>query len=251
MTEAPRPRLRCPAPTVRVRTPQELSEALAGAPAGAVIHVTDGRYPGTFTATGAGTAERPVWLCGGRGAILDGGAPKGGYTLHLRNASHWRVLGLTVTGGQKGVMVDSSNQLILEGLTVSGTGDEAIHLRDGSTDNIVRGSVVRRTGLRKPKFGEGIYIGTAESNWCEISACKPDRSDRNTVVGNDIAEVTAEGIDVKEGTRDGVLKDNVLSGAAATGADSAIDVKGNDWRVTGNTIVDVLRRHPGARDHRR
>jgi len=171
--------------------------------------------------------------------VLDGGPTDGGYTLHLDGAAHWRVLGLTVSGGQKGVMLDGSTSVVLQGLLVTGTGDEAIHLRSDSTDNHVRGNVIRSTGLRKPKFGEGVYIGTAESNWCDISSCRPDRSDRNTVQGNDIAGVTAEGIDVKEGTRDGLITGNVLSGAAASAVDSAVDVKGNGWLVTGNTVLDA------------
>jgi hypothetical protein len=224
---------------VTVRTPDELREALGSATAGTVIAVADGPYPGEFRAASAGTAQRPIWLCGSRRAVLGNVTPQGRYTLHVDHASHWRIQGLTVSGGRKGVMVDASHHVVLEGLLVTGSGDEAIHLRDGSTDNVVRGNVVRDTGRRKPKFGEGVYVGTAESNWCAISDCHPDRSDRNLVEGNDIAGVSAEGIDIKEGTHAGVVRDNLLSGAAATAADSAVDVKGNGWKVIGNTVVDV------------
>jgi hypothetical protein len=77
---------------------------------------------------------------------------------------------------------------------------------------------VRETGRRKPKFGEGIYVGTARSNWCHISACRPDRSDRNVVEGNDIAGTTAESVDVKEGTSDGVVRGNRFDGSSMTEA---------------------------------
>jgi hypothetical protein len=113
-------------------------------------------------------------------------------------------------------------------------GDEGIHLRDDSTDNVVERSTVRRTGLRKPQYGEGIYVGTAQSNWCDISSCDPDRSDRNVVRDNDVAATTAESVDLKEGTSSGVLVGNTFSGAGMTEGDSWVDVKGNGWLIKGN-----------------
>jgi hypothetical protein len=119
-------------------------------------------------------------------------------------------------------------------LGVTGTGDEAIHLRTFSSDNRVVGNTVRDTGHRQPKFGEGMYVGSAHSNWCRYTRCKPDWSDRNAVVGNDIAQTSSEGIDVKEGTTGGVIAGNRLSGAGMTDADSWIDIKGNGWLVERN-----------------
>ena len=55
-----------------------------------------------------------------------------------------------------------------ERLTVSRIGDEAIHLRDNSTDNVVSGNTVSDTGHRKPQYGEGIYVGTANSFWPSV-----------------------------------------------------------------------------------
>jgi hypothetical protein len=222
---------------VEVRTADELVAALAAARPGTTIHLADGRYPGEFVATARGTDSAPVTLCGGRGAVLDGGDIDGGYTLHLDGATHWRVLGLTLTGGQKGLMVDSGAGNLVEGLLVRSVGDEAIHLRADSTDNVVRGNTVRETGRRKPKFGEGIYVGTARSNWCDITACRPDHSDRNLVEGNDIAGTTAECVDLKEGTSGGVVRGNRFDGASMAAADSWVDVKGNGWLIEGNVGV--------------
>jgi hypothetical protein len=96
----------------------------------------------------------------------------------------------------------------------------------------------RDTGHRRDKFGEGIYVGSAHSNWCRYTDCKLDRSDRNAIVGNDIAGTTSESIDVKEGTTGGVIAGNRLSVKGMTAADSWIDVKGNGWLVEGNTGRD-------------
>lgn len=224
----------CGLGTVQVRTADELHVALRRARPGDSIQLADGRYAGNFFTAAKGTPEAPIVLCGGRAAVLDGGPQDGGYTVHLEGADHWRISGITVTGGQKGIMLDRARGNVLEGLSVTDIGDEAIHLRAGSTDNVVRGNVVRRTGLRKKKFGEGVYVGTAESNWCDISECEPDRSDRNVIEGNDIADTTSESIDIKEGTTGGIVRNNRFSGAGMSGADSWVDVKGNDWSIVGN-----------------
>lgn len=194
----------------------------------------DGAYPGAFEISAAGTAEQPISLCGSRDAVLDGGPPDTGTTLHLQSAAHWRLVGFTVRGGQKGLMIDGSRGVVVDGLLIHGIGDEAVHLRTASTDNVVRNSTIRDTGLRRPEFGEGIYVGSAASNWCRYTGCGPDRSDRNIIEGNDIAATTAESVDIKEGTRGGVLRGNRFSGTGMSATDSWVDVKGSDWLITDN-----------------
>lgn len=224
----------CPAATVTVGTAAELQAALTKPPPGTVIRLADATFTGNFTASGDGTPERPVTVCGSGNSILDGGKLDDGYVLHIDQASHWVFQGFAVRNGQKGVMVDESSHVLLQGLTVSNIGDEAIHLRKFSTDNRVVGNSISDTGLRKTKFGEGVYIGTAQSNWCDISNCEPDRSDRNEVSGNTISGTTAECVDIKEGTSDGVVRDNHFDGAGIVGADSWVDVKGNAWTIENN-----------------
>ena len=217
-----------------VSTSSQLRAALARADAGTTIRLQDGVYAGSFTATGSGTRARPIVLCGSRRAVLDGGPIDGAYVLHLVRATYWQVSGFSLRGGQKGLVLDGSSGNLIEGLSVSGTGDEAIHLRSASSQNVVRDNVVRTTGLRRAKYGEGIYVGSAKSNWCDYSQCKPDRSDGNVVQGNDIAGTSAEAVDVKEGTTGGTVRDNVFDGRSITAADSWVDVKGNAWTVEGN-----------------
>ncbi|MFF4400496.1 hypothetical protein [Streptomyces sp. NPDC001480] len=235
--EASADALSCPAATVEVGDTRSLEDALDGAMPGDVIHLADGRYEGKFTAKAAGTADKPVWVCGGPGAVIDAGGVKGGYAFHLDGADYWRLIGFTVRNGQKGVMADKVQHAVIQGLTVEQIGDEAIHLRDFSSDNVVRDNTVRGTGLRKPKFGEGVYIGSADSNWCTVTHCKPDNSDRNVVSGNHISATTAEAVDIKEGTTGGIVTRNTFDGSALSGShdDSWVDVKGNRWTISFNT----------------
>ena len=232
---APIARFSCGTATVRVSTAEELTRALSRPTAGQVIWLADGTYPGKFVTTASGTAEAPIQLCGGRGAVIDGESVKGGYALHFNGASHWRVNGFSVRNGQKGVMVDAGSDIGLQDLLVEHIGDEAVHLRSFSTGNVVRGLTIRETGLRREKFGEGVYVGSAQSNWKSVTAGRPDASNGNFVLDNTISATTSEAVDIKEGTIGGVVAGNRFDGSALTGADSWVDVKGNGWLIAGNT----------------
>jgi hypothetical protein len=244
------PVVACPAGAPTVNNAGDLKSALVSAGPGAVIRMADGTYAGGFSISRSGTEAQPIWLCGSRNAVLDGGNDTD-YILHLDHASFVRVVGFSVRNGRKGVMADGIQHGIIAGLSVSAIGDEAIHLRDSSSDNMVTGNTVRDTGRRSEKFGEGIYVGSASSNWCKISSCNPDTSDRNSIIDNDIAGTTAENIDIKEGTTGGVISGNMLSSDGMTddGGDSWIDLKGNGWTVENNTgkgsgaIKDGIQEH--------
>ncbi|MER7795877.1 right-handed parallel beta-helix repeat-containing protein [Microbacterium sp. NPDC096154] len=228
----------CPSPTVTVSTAAELQTALDEAAPGDVIELQAGRYVGEFVATESGTEDQPITLCGSSDAILDGDGVKGGYVFHLDQAEYWHLIGFSVTNGQKGVMADGTKGSTIEGLTVFHIGDEAIHLRRHSTDNLVIGNDISDTGLRREKFGEGVYVGSAESNWCNITDCEPDESDRNVVEGNTIHGVRSEAVDIKEGTTGGIVRGNTFEGSAIVGADSWVDIKGNDWLIEDNHGVN-------------
>jgi nitrous oxidase accessory protein NosD len=229
----------CPSSGQTVSSAEQLTKALTSAGPGSVIRLTEGTYPGTFTISQSATANKPAWLCGNRAAILDGGGTSKGYGLHLQHADYWRVIGLSVTNAQKGVVVDATSNAVIQDLSVRLIGDEGIHLRSASTRNLVIGNTVSDTGHRKAKFGEGIYVGSAKKNWCKWSACGPDRSDYNVIARNTISATTSENVDIKEGTEHGRLVANSFSGKGGlTGADSWVDVKGNNWTIADNTGTD-------------
>jgi parallel beta-helix repeat protein len=232
----------CPASTQKVSTAKQLTAALSSAHPGAVIQLEPGSYVGNFVATAVGTAGSPIWLCGTAATILDGGKTSAGYVLHLEHADYWHLLGFTVRNGQKGVVGDGVSNNVIEGLTVSMIGDEGIHLRSASTHNLVTRNLVSDTGRLKSKFGEGIYVGSAKSNWCKYASCHPDRSDDNTLSNNIISHTTAENIDIKEGTTGGTIVGNSFDGAGMvrSGADSWIDVKGNGWTISSNRGVNSV-----------
>ncbi len=227
----------CPSSAPTVADGPQLARALAEALPGSVIRLAPATYLGQFEARVPGTSTAPITLCGPREAVIDGGPVSTGYALYLNGASWWKLIGFSVQGGQKGVVADHVDHVLISGLYVHSVGDEGIHLRAFSTDNVIDGVVVSDTGHLVQKFGEGIYVGSAHSNWCNYSGCGPDASDRNVIRHSQISNTTAENIDIKEGTTGGVVENNQFSGVGMveTAASAWVNVKGNEWTITGNT----------------
>jgi hypothetical protein len=222
---------------VPVSSSAALSSALRGARPGDTIELAPGHYSGKFVASGPAGAAAPITVVGSCASVLDGGPPASGYALHLVGADHWRLAGFTVTGAQKGIMVERSGHTVLSHLTVGNVGQEAVHLYNFSSDNVVQRSLVHDTGTVEPRFGEGLYLGSAESNWATRSGGKPDESNRNRALGNTFRHTAAENIDVKEATSGGLIAGNAFDGSAVSGqnsADSVLDVKGVRYRVVDN-----------------
>jgi hypothetical protein len=232
------------AATTRVSSADQLQSALKSARPGQVIELADGVYRGKFVASGSGTATKPIVLRGGRGAVLQSAAYSTGVTLHLQDANYWRLEGFTVRKGQKGVVLDRSNHNVLSGLDVGDVGMEAVHFRSSSSDNRLEGSDIHDTGRFDKGRGEGVYIGTAFVHWDKYGNSNGmDRSDRNVITGNRIHAITAENIDIKEGTVNGQILDNVFEGDRMSGVhhgDSWIDVKGNGYLIANNTGTKTL-----------
>jgi hypothetical protein len=195
-----------------------------------------GEYTGTYAFGVAGTKDRPITLEGTNKAIIDGGGTGGHYGLYLVGADYMRVKGITVTNATKGIVVDRSSNIIIDSVDVHSLGQEGIHLRQNSSGNEVKNNRVWSTGLKNSTYGEGIYVGSANSNWGRYSGGQPDRSDRNKIIGNAISKTGAESMDIKEGTTGGLIEGNTFDGAGMTGswADSWIDMKGNNWTVRNN-----------------
>jgi hypothetical protein len=225
---------------ITVANSTELKNVLSIAKPGDSIVLKDGIYEGKFVikSTNSGTLAKPITLIGSRNAILDAGTKETGYALQLQ-ANYWRIKGFTIQNALKGLVADGSSYSLIDGILVTQIGEEAIHLRKFSKHNTIQNTEISYTGLKTPDYGEGIYIGTAVSNWSKISNGEPDRCDSNKVINNKIGpHVAAECIDIKEGTTGGLIKGNTFEAQGITGANSAdswIDVKGNYYLIEGNT----------------
>ncbi|MGW9438328.1 right-handed parallel beta-helix repeat-containing protein [Streptomyces sp. NPDC055607] len=220
------------AATIEVTTAAQLKSALTAARPGDTIHLADGTYTGNFKATTPGTSSARITLTGSSRAVLTAG---GGYGLHLNGASYWTVKGVTVTGGQKGIMADSANGVVIDGVTVHDLDMEGVHFRNSSKNGVLKNSRIYDTGNDGRGMGEGVYVGTANS--------LSDKSDGAQILDNVIGpDVGGESVDVKEGTTGARIVGNTFDGRGLTGAnydDSWVDVKGNDVLVEDNTGVNT------------
>ncbi|MFI6603703.1 carbohydrate-binding protein [Nonomuraea sp. NPDC050536] len=239
---------------INVATAQQLRTALAGARPAQTIQLAGGTYHGSFIAQRAGTASAPITLRGPRDAVLINDGPGGsgpscsapvsgfdpGYGVWLYNASYWALTGFTVANADKGVVLDNSQHVLLDDLYIHHIDEEAVAFRRSSADGTIRNSRIEHTGLKNPQYGEGVYIGTYHSSWgCYGNSGGVDRSDRIQVIGNTIGPyVTAEHVDIKEGTQNGVIRGNTFNGTGLSGqnyADSWVDAQGNNYLIENNT----------------
>lgn len=225
---------------VNVSTAVQLKDALQNAKVGDSIVLADGVYSGKFIIpTGVrGTKNDPITLIGSRNAILDAGSTSTGYVLHIQSG-YWNIRGFTVRNGLKGIMTDGASNLLMDDLFVTDMGEEGIHLRKFSSHNTIQNCEIINLGLKTPDYGEGIYIGTAKSNWATVTNGELDKCDSNKVLNNKIGPfVSAECIDIKEGTTGGLISGNRFDAKGIQGANSAdswIDVKGNYYIIENNT----------------
>ncbi|NLG83153.1 MAG: sheath polysaccharide-degrading enzyme, partial [Firmicutes bacterium] len=139
----------------------------------------------------------------------------------------------------------------LYGCEIYNIGMEALHFRDGSSNNIAENLNIHDTGKQTPDYGEGVYVGSDQSKW---STYKKE-CDYNTVKNSTIGPgVTAEHVDIKEGTTGTVIEGCTFKGTGISGAnyaDSFIDVKGNNasirnnvgYRENNSKIVDAFQLH--------
>lgn len=229
-----------------VKNENELRDALKNSKPGDVIELQSKTYTGLFKATAKGTRGSPITLRGPKDAILDGGrGPGTGYVLHLDDADFWIVQGFTVRNAQKGIMLDYSDFCVLDNVTVTDTGMEGVHFRKYSSDNVIKNSVIKETGVTKPGFGEGIYVGSSKNNWDKLTDGQKDMCDRNKILNNKIGpNVRGENVDIKEGTQDGEISGNTFDGNGLSNSHSDkswVNIKGNGYYISKNRGKNALK----------
>ncbi|MGH9210082.1 MAG: right-handed parallel beta-helix repeat-containing protein [Acidimicrobiales bacterium] len=248
-TTAPPPPAAAGEETV-VTTPEELQAAMGSAQPGQVIRLVDGEYQfdERLVAEPSGTAEAPITLRGTRAAMIRSRNASGDYGLHI-TGDFWRIEGLTVAHATKGIVLDGSVGTVIDGVEVYDIGDEGVHFRSCSSDGVLRNSHVHDTGRNSPQYGEGVYVGSANSNWSDYQCTdategveEGDNTERVLVEDNVFEDITAEGADLKEGTDSGTLRRNVFRRTGLSGqnsADSAVDAKGNNWLIEDNVVTET------------
>jgi len=250
---------------IYVTSMTEIHTALKSAQPGDEIVISSGSYVGKlganssgfgsayFNSDMSGTKEKPIIIRSEdpeNPVTLMGERTGTGYVFRI-TGDYWIIQDINFSTAQKGIMLDNASYNIIRNCSVDNVGQEGIHFRDNSCYNLLENSSVTNTGLQTAGFGEGIYVGSANSAWSSHgSAC-----DYNTIRGCTLGPgITAEHFDIKEGTTGTIIEDCIMDGTGISGAnyaDSFVDLKGDNAIVrnnicyrNGNTvIVDAFQLH--------
>jgi hypothetical protein len=243
--------------TVTCQTTAQITAALADAQPGDHIIVKAGTYTSSgstsismpagtvtpwFFSQAEGTKANPVIFESedrAHPAVLEGGSINSGYVFWL-TGDYWEIRNFEFRTAQKGVVLDSASNCLLRRLDVHNVGDEGIHLRNGSSYCVVESCSVHETGLVESGYGEGVYIGSDNGKWDVYNK----DCNFNTITGCVLGpHVTAEHLDIKEGTLNTVVEYCTFHGTGISGSNSAdgfIDAKGNN---------DCIRYNAGYREN--
>lgn len=237
---------------IDVYSGQELQQAIQAAVAGDEIVLQPGGYESEATSalsgfpnahffgSANGTAQQPIVLRSSSATnrqVLRGTTTGKKIGLYI-TGDYWIVKDIVVTNSAKGIVLDNSNNSVIDNVVVHDVGEEAIHLRDNSSNNRVKNSRVYNTGLISPGTGEAFYVGshpgsTDGKGYVYGAACH-----NNVIGGNTIGPgIAAEHIDIKEGTQGTIFEFNIMDGIGITGqnsADSFVDIKGQTAVIRGN-----------------
>lgn len=223
--------------TVNVSTYNELKNALTYASPGDTIVLAAGvTISGGFKVPDGvdGTASNRITIKSAsttnRATIKGSG---GGTALSIKG-HYWTVQDLKITYAQKGIVFDNANNGEVINCEVYDTQMEGIHFRDGSDNGLVDNCYIHDTGTTKPEYGEGIYVGTDKGSWDKYSEDVYNTVIRHTTIG---PNVTAEHVDIKEGTLGTIVEYCTFNGTGISGANSAntfINDKGKDAIIRHN-----------------
>ena len=133
--------------------------------------------------------------------------------MNLSNANYATLSGFTIASGAFGVWVNHSTNVVIQGLTIHGIGQEGIELSNFSANAQILGNRIYDTGRSVAEYGEAIYVGSANAKWPGLTAGQPNGTDNVLIDGNNIGpDVRAEHIDAKEGTHNGIIRNNTFNG---------------------------------------
>jgi hypothetical protein len=194
---------------VNVGPGDDVEAAINAAQPGDEIVLAGGEYMLTelFSVTIAGTEDQPIII-----RAADGEQPH----LHRPNADQniidiasatWaEIRGIEFSGGSAGIRISAADHLTIEDCEIHDTNDVALRANDGGA-TYESLHIVHNHIHDTDNTGEGMYLG------CNENACQVANSviERNWVHHTNQATVSqGDGIELKEGSHDNVIRDNVI-----------------------------------------
>ncbi len=229
---------------ILVTNTAELIAAFAEVKAGDEIVLREGIYQADpnsgawrpFQATADGTESAHIILRSedpGNPATICANSSDSKCVLTI-TGSYWEIRDLKISTGCKGIFLAKSDHSVISGCEVFDIGEEAIHIIDDSSYNLVENCKVHDTGKKTPKYGEGVYIGSAKNSTDYGFECHYNTV-RNCEFGPNIA---ADHVDIKEFTYGNLVEYCTFDGTGMqgeNGGDSFVEIKGNNAVIRYNT----------------
>lgn len=217
-----------------------LKSAMQGAQAGDIIYFT-GLHTGNMKTYAHGTAAAPI-IVRGINATVQTSSQSTGYGVDVRH-DYWRFDDFTINFAKKGFYCLNADHGVVTRVDITNIGQEAFKFRRYSNFWEVVSCSVDGTGQAANDYGEGFYVGDAQSNW--ESSTKPDTS--GNIVFRDcyVVNVTNDAYDLKEGAHHVKFINCVadFTGIEPEGGhprgDSGFYLRGDDIQLIGCLVHDL------------
>ncbi len=170
-------------------------------------------HDGTYELTGrlgislAGTADQPIVIRAADGEVPHihrEGADQN--IVDIDAASYLTFRGIEFSGGSAGIRMSDVDFLTIEDCHIHDTGDVAVRANDGGMT--YEGLQILRNHIHDTNYtGEGMYLG-CNDNGCQVFD--------SVIAGNYVHHTNGptieqgDGIELKEGSHDNVIRDNVI-----------------------------------------
>lgn len=217
-----------------------LKTAMQNAVAGDIIYFT-GTHTGNMKTYAHGTAASPI-IVRGINATVQTASQSTGYGVEVLH-NYWRFDDFTINHAKKGFYCFNADHGVVTRVDITNMGQEAFKFRRYSNYWEVVGCSVDGTGQTANDYGEGFYVGDAQSNW--ESSTTPDTSGYITFRDCYTVNTTNDGYDLKEGTHH-VKYINCIadfSGIEPVGGhargDSGFYLRGDDIQVIDCLVNDL------------
>ncbi len=194
---------------VEVGPGDDVEAAINAAQPGDEIVLADGEYTLTdrFSFAIAGTEAQPIIIRAADGASPHLHRPNANQNIVDIDSATWvEIRGIEFSGGSAGIRISAADHLTIEDCEIHGTEDVAVRANDNGVTyqslHIVHNHIHDTNGT-----GEGMYLG------CNMDACRLANGviERNWVHHTNQAGVSqGDGIELKEGSHDTVIRDNVI-----------------------------------------
>lgn len=196
------------AATIEIGPADDLLAAIAGLAPGDELVLQGGTYDiaQLFTISLVGTEAMPIVIRAKDGEVAIITRPDANQNvINIEDSAYVELRGLEVMGGSHGIRIRDSDFVTIEGCHIHDTADVAISANFGGSSyeglRILRNHIHDTNGT-----GEGMYLG------CNDDGCQMFNS---LIEGNYIHDTNTnvsqgDGIEIKEGSHDNVVRDNVI-----------------------------------------